>query len=88
MNTLQRYAVKGSCSVEPTDGGSLVLFADVEPALRSATRFEWVRPLVSGDVTPEDTATAERRGAALFAAYRLGLRGVEMVDDAMRRCPQ
>lgn len=80
---LQRYAAAGEQPVAPHEAGNLVLFADIEPALKDQTRFQWILPLIDGS----DNEHSEARSFALFNCHQEGFRGLALVDEAMRRCP-
>lgn len=71
-------------SLQPAEDGPVVLFADVEPALRSTDRLEWLLPIVDGC----DDETANRRTAALAGGIIAGLTGLALVDAAMLACPE
>jgi hypothetical protein len=60
-----------------------IRFEDIAAALRDARRFRWILPLIDGR---DHSDLTEVRGRALYAAYCLGLRGVQMVDQAMEQC--
>lgn len=77
MSTLRRFALAADAN------GPYVLFSDVEDALRDKARLAWVLPIVDGS----DSATSNRRTAALLHGLLLGLSGTALVDHAMRNCP-
>ena len=83
MNAPQRYAIPQIGELVPADSGDLVLFADVEQALRDQAKARWMQPLLDGT----EGELADRRGAAIFYGWGIGLRGDALVDEAMRRCP-
>lgn len=70
--------------IKADEAGELVLFADVEEALRDATRYAWLMPVFEG----RDEALADRRAVALAAGLTIGLSGNALVDWAMEGVPQ
>jgi hypothetical protein len=85
MTAPQRYSVAAVVGdLVPADSGDLVLFADVEQALRDAAKARWMQPLLDGS---DDRTVTDARGVALYVAHGLGLRGDALLDEAMRRCP-
>ena len=85
MSGLQRYSVGGSdlgATLDPGPAGDLVLFADVEEALKDSGRLRWLMPVLQGD----DDRLAMQRAQALSAGLLLGKSGMELVDFAMGEC--
>jgi hypothetical protein len=85
MNAPQRYIASPTApqAMYADGGGDLVLFADIEPALRDADRFKWLLPVIAGN---GDHVT-RIRAQALADGLTLGLTGSGLVDFARRRCP-
>lgn len=85
MSAPQRYIASPTAprAMYADDGGDLVLFADIEPALRDADRFAWLLPVIGGD----DDDVANARTQALAAGLLCGKTGVALVDFARERCP-
>jgi len=75
---------EGPGETRADEAGDLVLFRDVEDALRDSTRFKWLLPTFSAD----DEVAGDRRNRALSRLHRQGLRGVKLVDQAMKDCPE
>lgn len=90
MSGLTRYspdmAAAGGVAVainRPDPGGAMVLFADVEPALRDSVRLTWLLPVLQG--TDDDPEVSFRSGA-LAMGLQQGLTGLALVDCAMEAC--
>jgi hypothetical protein len=87
MSAPRRY---GAHEVAPKlpecEEGAYVLFADVEPALQDAGSMSWLLPVLDYDTRcPETAELSRRRTAALGTVYGEGLRGRDLVREAMRR---
>ena len=72
-------------TVATAPDGDLVLFADIEEALRSASRYAWLEPVLFG--SENDALVRARTQHIELAVRKHNLRNQAAVDWAMRECP-
>lgn len=84
MSGPQRYVGPGPHAVVPCDTGDMVLFQDVEEALRDTERLKWMMPLINGS----QAEVHDARRAALNRHRSLGFRGKALVDAAIKDCTE
>lgn len=72
---------EGSLGLDPQ--GSVVLFSDVEDALKDKAMLEWLLPIISGESNPD----IDRRTVTLGLGITMQRSGRDLVSWAMTVCP-